>query len=77
MIDNEKLILLVQNSPELWDKTVKGYNDKNVRELCWDLIGTEMCDNWPKMPENVRDGESKFQYHINFITVQNCRKSPL
>lgn len=49
VFDNEKLIILVEPNPCLWDTAHPDYCDRNKKQKCWVQIAKEMCDNFEEM----------------------------
>lgn len=39
-ITDQRLIKEVENNPLLWDKNHKDYNNRSLKELVWERIGT-------------------------------------
>ncbi|XP_022193520.2 uncharacterized protein LOC111051333 [Nilaparvata lugens] len=36
----------IRSQPLLWDRREKGYNEKKLRDECWDTIGQQMFKDW-------------------------------
>ncbi|CAG9771618.1 unnamed protein product [Ceutorhynchus assimilis] len=53
--DSEQLITEVEKRPSLYDKNIKEYNDKNVREKLWREVCEAIIMNWKEVNPECKE----------------------
>lgn len=57
--DSERLIVEVEKRPTLYDKGIKEYNDKAVREKLWKEVCESIIPNWNELNTHSKDRTGK------------------
>lgn len=69
-IDNEKLIELVEARPALYDKKLKSYSDRIIKDKMWRQIYECLIEGWTNL-----DIKEKTQI-VHSITLKLLRDEP-
>jgi hypothetical protein len=60
-VDVERLISLVEEMPELWDKTLDKYKDRNLAQQGWKEVCLELKNDFEDLSEKDKNETVKFQ----------------
>lgn len=59
-ISTELLIILVEERPAIWDKTLDSYKDKKLKESAWREICVTLKENFEELEQKQRQDFGKF-----------------
>lgn len=66
-IDMEMLISLIENRPQLWDKTLESYKNKQMHFTAWKEICTITHGNFDALSDKEKNKFGKFTYLYYFL----------
>jgi hypothetical protein len=59
-ISTELLIILVEERPAIWDKTLDSYKHKKLKESAWREICVTLKENFEELEQKQRQDFGKF-----------------
>lgn len=76
----EKFILCIEKRPALYDKSIKGYSDRNVKETLWQQVYSEVVPNWVQLTlqEQINKGmcvRCKALF-MKLLLITECKHCP-
>lgn len=73
VVDSERLIAEVEKRPALYNRKLKEYSDRNLKEKLWGEVCCSLIRNWTELsgPEKNNKGISWFSYFINSCRHQD------
>lgn len=67
-IDSEILISLVQDKPEIWDKAIEDYKNRNKKTEAWRSICAQLKENFENLSDGERKEFGKFKIILSFAS---------
>lgn len=61
VIDTEILIKEIEKRPALFNKQLKEYSDRNVKEKLWAEVSTQVIQNWNELAAKDKKIKGKFK----------------
>lgn len=61
VIDTEVLIKEIEKRPALYNKQLKEYSDRNLKEKLWAEVSVQVIPNWNELAAKDKKTKGKFE----------------
>lgn len=59
MCDNGELIMAIENHPCLWDTGHKDYHSREVKDIAWEEVCSQVYEQWESFSEEEKTRKCK------------------